>query len=82
MKDIIEKFQKNKQDTGSSEVQVIQLTHKIKVISDHIKLHPKDFHCKIGLMADISQRKSLLSYLKRKKLSRYQELIKALGLRH
>ena len=82
MKDIIQKFQKNERDTGSSEVQIIAMTQRIQSISAHTKFHKKDFHCKRGLMQCISRRKSLLKYLKSRDGERYLELVQALGLRH
>jgi len=82
MIELIQKFQKNPQDTGSSEVQIILMTHKIQAITGHIKSHSKDFHCRRGLMKCVSRRKALLKYLKRQSQERYQSIIKALGLRH
>jgi len=82
MKELIQRFQKNPQDTGSSEVQIILMTQKIQSITDHVKSHSKDFHCRRGLMQCVSRRKSLLKYLKRQSQDRYHSLIKALGLRH
>lgn len=82
MSNLIQEFQKHSKDTGSTEVQVVLLTKKITSIALHLKLHPKDFHSRRGLMQDISQRKSFLSYLKRTKPDRYSEVVQALGLRH
>lgn len=82
MNDLIQQFQQNPKDTGSSAVQVIRLTDKIKTIAEHVKAHKKDLHCRRGLMAAISQRKSHLAYLKRKNEAKYFSLIQALGLRH
>lgn len=82
MKDIIEKFQIDPSDTGSASVQVIYMTQRILSIAEHTKTHKKDFHCRRGLMQCISKRKSLLKYIKKGSVQKYQDLIKALGLRH
>jgi small subunit ribosomal protein S15 len=81
MKEIIEKFQRDPKDTGSAEVQVILMTQRIQMISAHMQKHRKDVHCLRGLKQCISKRKSLLAYVSRKSVQRYQELIQALGLR-
>ncbi len=82
MNAIFSEFQKSPKDTGSSEVQVIRLTQRIQSLSLHMQKHRKDFHSRRGLLQCISLRKSLLSYIKRHSVSRYQSLIQALGLRH
>ncbi len=82
MNSLIQKFQKSTTDVGSSAVQVINLTDQIKVIADHVKKHPKDFHCRVGLMRAINLRKKMLAYLRKHENQTYLELIKALGLRH
>ena len=82
MLDIIEKFRRNPKDTGSSEVQIALMTERIRTISDHLKTHPKDFHSQRGLMKSINQRRSLLAYLKRAHVDRYQHVVSQLGLRH
>ena len=68
-------------DTGSPEVQVAILSHRIANLTEHFKGHKKDNHSRRGLLALVSQRRSLLDYLKRKDASRYQVLIEKLGLR-
>ena len=68
-------------DTGSPEVQVAILTERINYLTDHFKTHKKDNHSRRGLLALVSQRRSLLDYLKRKDDARYQSLIEKLGLR-
>ena len=82
MEALFSKFQKDPKDTGSSAVQIIRLTKKIQTIAEHVKEHKKDLHCRRGLMAAISNRKSLLAYLKRKNQGTYLQLIQDLGLRH
>ena len=68
-------------DTGSPEVQVAILTERIVNLTDHLKTHKKDFHSRRGLLIMVGQRRRLLDYVKRKSQSRYQDLIKRLGLR-
>jgi small subunit ribosomal protein S15 len=68
-------------DTGSPEVQVAILTERINNLTEHFKDHKKDNHSRRGLLALVSQRRSLLDYLKRKDDARYQTLIEKLGLR-
>lgn len=80
-REIISRFQRHPQDTGSPEVQIALLTARIKQIEEHLKTHKKDFHCRRGLMKLIGQRKALLDYLRCTDFLRYQALIKALGLK-
>jgi small subunit ribosomal protein S15 len=68
-------------DTGSPEVQVALLTARINHLTPHFKEHAKDHHGRRGLLRMVNQRKSLLSYLKRKDAERYTALINKLGLR-
>ena len=68
-------------DTGSSEVQVAQLTNKIENLSKHIKKFKKDKHSSVGLLKAVNRRKKLLDYLKRNKLESYQNVISKLNLR-
>jgi len=79
--EIVEKFRTHPTDTGSPEVQVALLTERINGLTDHFKEHKKDHHSRRGLLMLVSQRKSLLGYLKGKDVSRYRTLIEALGLR-
>ncbi|MGB4812652.1 MAG: 30S ribosomal protein S15 [Methylophilaceae bacterium] len=78
---IVADFQQAKGDTGSPEVQVALLTSRIAYLSEHFKSNKKDNHSRRGLLAMVSQRRSLLDYLKSKDVSRYQTLIGRLGLR-
>ncbi len=78
---LIEKFRTHPTDTGSPEVQVALLTHRINHLTGHFKAHKKDHHSRRGLLMMVSARKSLLVYLKRKSVERYGSLIKQLGLR-
>ena len=71
----------NDKDTGSSEVQIAQLTDKIKNLSDHIKKFKKDKHSSVGLLKAVNRRKKLLDYLKKNKLESYQNVLSKLNLR-
>ena len=79
--ELIEQFGAKPGDTGSAEVQVAILTERIKNLNDHLNQHKKDFHTRRGLITMVAQRRKLLDYLKRKEVSRYEKIIKDLGLR-
>lgn len=68
-------------DTGSPEVQVAILSERISNLTEHFKTHAKDNHSRRGLLKLVSQRRTLLDYLKKKDAGRYQTLITRLGLR-
>ncbi|MDR3522424.1 MAG: 30S ribosomal protein S15 [Acidocella sp.] len=68
-------------DTGSPEVQIALLSERIANLTEHLKTHAKDFHSRRGLLVLVGQRRSLLDYLKRKNVKRYQDLIARLNLR-
>jgi small subunit ribosomal protein S15 len=68
-------------DTGSPEVQVAILTERINGLTDHFKTHKKDNHSRRGLLKMVSQRRSLLDYVKSKDEKRYQTIIERLGIR-
>jgi len=68
-------------DTGSPEVQVAILTSRIQTLTEHFKSHHKDNHSRRGLLMMVNKRRSLLDYLKRKDVDRYNALIAKLGLR-
>ncbi len=68
-------------DTGSPEVQIAILTERINGLTDHFKQHKKDNHSRRGLLKMVSQRRSLLDYLKGKDEKRYQSIIEKLGIR-
>ncbi len=78
---IIENFRLHENDTASPEVQVALLTREILILTEHLKVHKKDKHSKLGLYKKVSYRASLLNYLKNKNEERYFELIARLGLR-
>ena len=71
----------HEKDTGSSRVQIGQLTEKIENLSKHIKKYKKDKHSSIGLLRAVNRRKKLLDYLKRKKVESYKEVITKLNIR-
>jgi small subunit ribosomal protein S15 len=78
---IIKKHATNPKDTGSPEVQVAVLTEKIKYLTEHMKVHPKDFHSRSGLLMMVSRRKKLLQYLRSQSVERYTKIIESLNLR-
>ena len=71
----------HEKDTGSSEVQISQLTDKIENLSKHIKKFKKDKHSSVGLIKAVNRRKKLLDYLKKNKIETYKEVISKLNLR-
>ncbi|MGE4594105.1 MAG: 30S ribosomal protein S15 [Gammaproteobacteria bacterium] len=78
---IIKEYQKDENDTGSTDVQVALLTARIKHLTEHFKTHNKDHHSRRGLLRLVSQRKKLLSYIKSNNIAGYVNLISRLGLR-
>ena len=78
---IIKKFGKDSSDTGSTEVQVAILSHRISELTEHLKIHKKDKHTRRGLVALVSQRKKLLKYLVRSDSDSYLKLVKELSIR-
>jgi small subunit ribosomal protein S15 len=78
---LISDYATKKGDTGSPEVQVAILTERINNLTEHFKAHVKDNHSRRGLLKMVSQRRSLLNYLKGKDEPRYKALIERLGIR-
>lgn len=78
---LIKDHSRGAKDTGSPEVQVAILTERITNLTDHFKTHTKDNHSRRGLLKLVSQRRSLLDYLKKKDEGRYRSLIERLGIR-
>jgi small subunit ribosomal protein S15 len=78
---IVSEHQRAKGDTGSPEVQIALHTERINMLTEHFKTHVKDFHSRRGLLKLVSQRRSLLDYLKRENIDAYRSLIERLGLR-
>lgn len=79
--EIVAKFGRTPNDTGSPEVQIALLTARITLLTEHLKMHKKDHHSRRGLLMLVGQRRGLLNYLKGKDITRYRELISELGLR-
>ena len=79
--EIIKGYGSNEKDSGSASVQVAILTERIKNLTEHLKIHKKDFGSRRGLLSMVGQRRNLLQYIKKRNDTSYQELIKALGLR-
>ncbi|MEM9082388.1 MAG: 30S ribosomal protein S15 [Planctomycetota bacterium] len=79
--ELIKKYARSEGDTGSPEVQVAILTENIRELTEHLKEHKHDYSTRRGLLGMVSKRQRLTSYLRKKDLNRYQELIKSLGLR-
>ena len=79
--EIIKEYQIHEEDTGSVEVQIALLTARIKHITEHLKVHPKDYHSRRGLMKLVGRRRKLLKYLKKEKPEVYKDLISKLGIR-
>ena len=80
-REIVEKFGKSGEDTGSTEVQIALLTARINHLTEHLRGHVKDHHSRRGLLMLVGQRRRLLKYLQSKDLDRYRALIAELGLR-
>ena len=78
---LIKDYQLHGTDTGSPEVQVALLSHRISYLTEHFKTHQKDHHSRRGLLKLVGQRRRLLDYLKRLDFNRYKELIDRLGIR-
>lgn len=78
---IVDKFGKTENDTGSPEVQIAILTARIKYLTDHFKQQPKDFGSRRGLLKLVGQRRSFLEYLKSQDAARYTEIKTSLGIR-
>ncbi len=79
--EMIRQYKLHESDTGSPEVQVAILTHRINYLTEHLKVHKKDHHSRRGLLILVGRRRSLLDYVKKKDVQRYRSLIERLGLR-
>ena len=80
-KDVIVQHARHEGDTGSPEVQVALLTARIEGLTEHFKVHKKDFHSRTGLLKLVGRRRNILNYLKKKDIQRYRALIEKVGLR-
>ncbi len=78
---IIEEYKTHEGDTGSPEVQVAILTHRINTLTEHLKTNKNDHHSRRGLLKMVGHRRNLLNYLMKKDISRYREIIDRLNLR-
>ena len=78
---IIKEYATHEGDTGSPEVQIAILTHRINTLTEHLKINKKDHHSRRGLLKMVGKRRGLLSYLKEKDIERYRAIVAALNLR-
>lgn len=78
---IIGEHQSHEKDTGSAAVQIAVISRQVDELATHLKKHSKDNHSRRGLLKMVSQRRKLLSYLKRREPSVYEKLTKKLGLK-
>ena len=78
---LIEEYKLHESDTGSPEVQIALLTHRITNLTEHFKVHKKDHHSRRGLLILVGKRRRLLNYVKNKDVKRYRSIIETLGLR-
>lgn len=79
--ELIKEYGKNEHDSGSAPVQVAIMTERIHELTDHLKLHPKDFHTRRGLLMLVGKRRRLLAYIKNQDIEAYRALIKKLAIR-
>ncbi|MCB9529254.1 MAG: 30S ribosomal protein S15 [Myxococcales bacterium] len=79
--EIVQKYSRGENDTGSVEVQVALITHRVRELTEHLKKHQHDHHSRRGLKKLVGQRRRLLRYLQNNDLNRYRDLIENLGLR-
>ncbi len=80
-KKLIDQYKLHDTDTGSPEVQIGLLTHRIKYLTEHLKIHKKDHHSRRGLLMLVGRRRRLLNYVKKNDVKRYRAIIETLGLR-
>ena len=78
---IINEYKLHDNDTGSPEVQIAILTHRINSLNEHLKNHKKDHHSRRGLLKMVGSRRGLLKYLRNNDIERYRSLIEKLGIR-
>ena len=79
--EIVAKHRLHDSDTGSPEVQIAILSEDINVLTEHLRMHKKDFHSRRGLLKKVGNRRRLLDYLMRKDIESYRQLISKLGIR-
>ncbi|MDB5083555.1 MAG: ribosomal protein [Bacilli bacterium] len=78
---LISQYKVHDTDTGSPEVQIAILTHKINYLNEHLSVHKKDHHSRRGLLKMVGHRRNLLNYLRSSDVNRYRTLVEKLGLR-
>ena len=78
---IVKKYGGTEKDTGKAEVQIVIMTTRVKELTEHLKIHKKDFHSRRGLLKMVGQRRRLLDYLMATDIESYRQLIVELGLR-
>jgi small subunit ribosomal protein S15 len=78
---LIDQYKLHESDTGSPEVQIGLLTHRIQYLTEHLKIHKKDHHSRRGLLMLVGRRRRLLNYVKNNDVQRYRTIIQTLGLR-
>lgn len=78
---LLDKYRSHKDDTGSTEVQVVLLTDRIQSLAEHLRSHKKDHDSRQGLLTMVGKRRRLLGYLRKQNADRYQTVIQDLGLR-
>ena len=79
--EIIAKYKRDENDTGSPEVQIALLTERINELTEHLKVHKKDNHSRRGLLKMVGKRRNLLNYLAKKDINRYRDIVEKLALR-
>ena len=80
-REVVERFGKDPNDTGATEVQIALLTRRINDLTEHLRAHKHDHHSRRGLLMLVGRRRRFLNYLQKKDLERYRTLIRELGLR-
>ena len=78
---IVTKYATHEGDTGSPEVQIALLSHRIAHLTEHLKQHKHDHHTRRGLLLLVGQRRRLLNYLQKNDIGRYRSIVERLGLR-
>ena len=79
--EIINKYKRDENDTGSPEVQIALLTERINELTEHLKVHKKDNHSRRGLLKMVGKRRNLLNYLVKKDINRYRDIVEKLALK-
>ena len=79
--ELVKEFGKGDNDSGSAEVQVAILTERIRELTEHVKIHKKDHHTRRGLLMLVGKRRRRLTFIKKRDINNYRELIAKLGIR-